>query len=142
MWHCGPSPSELSEDGLFDLNPHHQITYADDSSSKMGSVRDMNFKQSKATFFRIDAECQRYFTFESQAMVGKAVHSGSSGWFGSLMVRNEELHVDDLIETLIFHRLQHHYPMSLGTLSEYLYEIGAWLGLTPFDVVKHEDYLK
>ena len=72
----------------------------------------------------------------------KKSYDGSRGWFNNLRVGEKKVSVLDFVNTIIVHRLQHHFPIATGDLTKELMEVGTWLGIKPLEVISYRNYMQ
>jgi len=59
-----------------------------------------------------------------------------------LKVNGGEISLLDLMNTIIVNRVDHHYPMIYGDLTNELMEFASWLGLNILDIIPYKPYMQ
>ena len=68
-------------------------------------------------------------------------YDGSRGWLSNLRINGEPASIPDLMETMAYHGLPHHYPLALGEWAETLRELAGWSGIDILERVPYRDHL-
>lgn len=142
MWHCGPSPECYADAKGACLCVSRQPA-GEGKISQRGMVIDMVFMPQPVTFMRITGEWDRMFLLNGDVLENqKPSLDGSRGWVGNLRLNRRPIDVMDLVNTILVHGMQHHYPMIAGDIAEELLEAAAWLGIAPLEAIPYENYLQ
>ncbi len=145
MWHCGPASRRFMGDKAFTLgvNYHGLPHTKGEELNSCGVVRDMVFAPQHITVGRLSGECDRMLIAQGDFLGDvKPSFFGSRGWLGNLKLNQEEIRVIDFVNTVLVRNFEHHYPIAPGDLSDELFEIAAWMRLTPIEKVSHKNYLQ
>jgi len=68
-------------------------------------------------------------------------YAGSRGWAGQLRMNGEALSIPDLIATMAYYGLEHHYPLARGEWTDVFHELAAWTGIRVLERIPYRDYL-
>jgi hypothetical protein len=68
-------------------------------------------------------------------------YAGSRGWLGNLTMNGQAVSIGDLIETIAYYGLEHHYPLARGDWTDTFKELGAWTGIQILQKIPYRDYL-
>ena len=114
-----------------------------DTTKTIGLITDMVFKPQPVTIMRITGEWDKMFLLDGKIVDNqKDSPQGSRGWVGDLHFNRKPISVRDLLNTILVHGFQHHFPMMTGDLTEELLEAAAWLGLETLKAIPYENYLQ
>ena len=75
-------------------------------------------------------------------MVNKKGYSGGSGWVNNLEINGEKISIRELINTISVNRVNHHYPVAFGDLTDELNEFANWIGLDILNTVPYKPYVQ
>ena len=140
MWHCGPSPECYADCRGATTTRSYQLNLAGEVNSS-ALIHDLVFKPQPVTFMRIAGEWDSMFLLDGQCLDrSKTSPDGSRGWIGSLRLNRQPIKTIDLVNTIMTHGFQHHYPMMAGDITDVCMEVAAWLNLKPLHTVPYEDY--
>ena len=142
MWHCGVSPASLAK-GPVCWNEHFNIgSYVNGEWHGRGTVAELSFKPGKITVFRMDNAFDNIFIMTGDVMEKKQGFYGSSGWVNNLKINDEEASLLDLVNTLLVNRVDHHYPLAYGDMTNELFEFASWLKLNVLDIKRYKPYMQ
>jgi hypothetical protein len=68
-------------------------------------------------------------------------YAGSRGWLGNFRIGAEPLSISDLVETIAYYGLEHHYPLARGHWIDTFRELAAWTGIKILPKVAYQDFL-
>jgi len=143
MWHCGVAPKSCANKNGVCWNEHFNIgSYENGKWNGNGTVANLTFKPGKITVFRMDNNFDNLFIMTGDVMKDKKTYYGSSGWINNLKVNGGEISLLDLMNTIIVNRVDHHYPMIYGDLTNELIEFAGWLGLNILDIIPYKPYMQ
>ncbi len=135
MWHCGPT-ARCWADG-------RGVEYRFHVAQKTGMVSSMVFAPGDTTIMRIIDEGENIFLTTAKIMRrDKKSYAGSRGWLGSLKMARKEVSALDFVNTVIVHRVPHHFPLAKGNLYDELMEAASWLKIKPVQAVTYEKYIQ
>jgi len=142
MWHCGSAPMELADDnGVTSRNVYRSEFAKGTELEDMGPITSLTYKGGPVTVFRLTGEVDSFYYFTGSMFEGKKSWYGNRGWVKDLKLYKEPIEVKDLINTILVNNIQHHYPMVLGDVSDYLEEMAYWLDLEKVPEKKWQRYL-
>ena len=146
MWHCGPASSRFADAKGYELgvNYHAMPHIPGQELSCIGVTRDMVFQAQHGTIMRLTGEGEKIFVMEGDFLDRSQKKSffGSRGWMGNLKLNGEDIGVQDLVNTILVQRFQHHYPIVSGHYNGEVMELAAWLGLETVKCVPYRDYMQ
>lgn len=135
MWHCGPTAQCWAD--------REGMTYCTRHFDGLGMINDMVFQPQPTTIMRITQEGRKMFLATADILSSsKKSYDGSRGWFGNLKLNNEKVSALDFINTVLVHRMQHHFPIASGDLTNELMEVCSWLGIEPLEAIPYRSYLQ
>jgi L-fucose isomerase-like protein len=142
MWHCGSAPMELSDaKGVICRNVYRSEFAKGTDLEDLGPITSLTYKKSPVTVFRLTSETGSYYYFTGRIFEGKKSWYGNRGWINDIRLYKESIGVKDLINTILANSIQHHYPMVLNDVSDYLEELAYWLDLEKVPEKKWQRYL-
>lgn len=143
LWHCGcTSPSWADEMGQA-LTYHPTLDRTNPPGSpKTGVSSDLVFAPGLVTIIRFSQEIDNLLLMSAEVMRGPTRgYAGTRGWLGNFRINNESLSITDLIETISYYGLVHHYPLARGNWSDIFHELTAWSGINILKKISHQNYL-
>lgn len=142
LWHCGPAPACFADARGVCWDAHFNIgNYCDGKWCGKGVVADLSFRDGPLTIARTSSNFDDLFVLSGQVL-HKEGFSGSSGWMGHLQMGDVPLDAAKFIETLIGNRIDHHFPVAYGDLTNELYEAAAWLNLKVTKPLNYVPYMR
>lgn len=147
LWHCGPASRRFCEKNGFSygLNYSGKDHGGADLAHAVGTgtVRDMVFDPGEITIARITGESDRMFLATGKFIdYEKPSFNGSRGWVGQLQLNRQPISAQELLNTILVQRFQHHFPIVRGDHSKEILEAMAWLRMGKVDAVPYEDYIQ
>ena len=143
LWHCGPTaPSLAGPEGARLV--HHPTLDRDKpaDSPRSGAAVDLRLARGPATVMRFSGAADEAFLLSGDVVDGpSAGYAGSRGWIANMRIAAEPASVGDLLETMAYHGLPHHYPLALGDWTAALLELCAWLGIRTLPRIPYRDHL-
>ncbi len=143
LWHCGcASPSWADEMGQVPTyHPTLNRTNPPGAPST-GVSSDLVFAPGLVTIIRFSQKIDNLLLMSAEVMKGPTRgYAGSRGWLGNFRINNEPLSITDLIETISYYGLAHHYPLVQGNWSDIFHELAAWKEITILEKISHQNYL-
>lgn len=145
MWHCGSAPNTFADKHGVCLSSHYKpgskIVGADDI--KIGTAADMYFKAQPATIARLTWDYKKMLLFTGEFVDSNdKSYDGSRGWMGNLKTNGMPLPINDLINTIMTQRLQHHYAIIPGNIENEVREMMSWLDIQQLEVVPYREYME
>jgi L-fucose isomerase-like protein len=143
MWHCGVAPKSCANKNGVCWDEHFNIgSYENGKWNGKGTIAGLTFKPGKITIFRMDSSFDNLFIMTGDVMKDKKTYYGSSGWINNLKVNGRRISLLDLMNTILVNRIDHHYPMVYGDLTNELIEFANWLGLNILDIIPYKPYMQ
>ncbi|HIC89232.1 MAG TPA: hypothetical protein EYP04_07490 [Anaerolineae bacterium] len=143
LWHCGPAPVGLADQAGQRLTYHPTLDRASPPDApRSGVSSDLVLAPGPATIMRFTPAADQAFLLSADIVEGPTRgYAGSRGWLTNLRMNGETLGIRDLIETIVYHGLPHHYPLARGDWADVLRELVAWTGIGIVEKVTYQDYL-
>jgi L-fucose isomerase-like protein len=142
LWHCGSAPMELSDDNGVTCRNVYRSEFAGGTDWKnLGPITSLTYKEAPVTVFRLTGDIDRFYYFTGRIFKDKKAWYGNRGWINDIKLYKNPIEVKDLINTLLVNNIQHHYPMVLDDVSDYLEELAYWLDLEKVPEKKWQRYL-
>ena len=143
MWHCGPSAPSWADEAGQALTYHPTLDRASPPEApKSGVSSDLVFAPGPVTVVRFSQAADRLLLMSADVVEGPSRgYAGSRGWLGNLTMDGQAVSVEDLIETIAYHGLEHHYPLARGDWTDTFNEMGAWTGIEILEKIPYRDYL-
>jgi len=143
LWHCGPTAASLANEAgqRFTYHPTLDRTSPPDAP-RSGVSSDLILASGPATILRFTAAADQAFLLSANVVEGPTRgYDGSRGWLTNLRINGEKTSIPDLMETIFYYGLPHHYPLVLGDWAEVLRELAAWVGIGILKKVPYQDCL-
>jgi L-fucose isomerase-like protein len=143
MWHCGPSPASWADEAGQALTYHPTLDRASPPDApRSGVSSDLVFAPGPVTVARFSQDAGELMLLSAQVVEGPSRgYPGSRGWLGQLRMNYEPLSIADLIETMAYYGLEHHYPLARGDWTDTFSELAAWTGIHILDRIAYRDSL-
>jgi L-fucose isomerase-like protein len=143
MWHCGPSPASWADEAGQALTYHPTLDRAKPPNApRSGVSSDLVFAPGPVTVARFSQDACELLLMSARVVKGPSRgYAGSRGWLGGLHMNGEPLSIPDLIETMAYYGLEHHYPLARGDWIDTFRELAAWTGINILAKVPYQDYL-
>jgi L-fucose isomerase-like protein len=142
MWHCGSAPMELADNNSVTCRNVYRSEFAKGTDLEdLGPITSLTYKSGPVTVFRLTGEADSFYYFTGSMFEGKKSWYGNRGWVKDLKFYKEPIAVKDLINTILVNSIQHHYPMVLEDVGDYLEELSYWLDLKKVGKNTWERYL-
>jgi len=142
MWHCGSAPMELADDNGVTCRNVYRSEFAKGTDLEdMGPITSLTYKSGPVTVFRLTGDGDYFYYFTGSIFDGKKSWYGNRGWVKDLRLYKDPITAKDLINTILANSIQHHYPMVLEDVGDYLEELAYWLDLEKVPEKKWQKYL-
>lgn len=143
MWHCGPSPASWADEAGQALTYHPTLDRASPPEApRSGVSSDLVFAPGPTTIVRFSQAADKLLLMSADVVEGPSQgYAGSRGWLGNLQMKGEPVSIPDLIETIAYYGLEHHYPLARGDWTDVFSELAAWAGIDILKKVPYRDYL-
>lgn len=141
FWHCGVGMKSYSN-RLF-MKKHFNPGPYDPEKGwlEVAPVSEMVVDPMPATVLRLTENGTKAFVFEGEFLGDvKPSFDGSRGWFSNMKDHTgRKLQVLDLVNTLMCHRLEHHFAVVRGHWAKHLVEMFRWLGVELLETVPYSE---
>lgn len=144
MWHCGPAPASWADEAGQALTYHPTLDRANPPDApRHGVSSDLVFAPGPVTIVRFSQAADRLLLMSANVVEGPTRgYAGSRGWLGDLRMDDKPLSIPDLIETIAYYGLEHHYSLARGDWTATFRELAAWTGISILKPVPYRDYLQ
>ena len=143
LWHCGVAPGCWADRGGVCWDRHFNIgQYQGDEWKGEGVIADMQFRPGRITVATMDNSFNNLFILNGDIIEGKPGYHGSTGWVGNLELNGRPVTHDDLMNTIVVERVNHHYPAVYGDYMNELNEFAAWKGLRTIAVRPYTPFMQ
>jgi L-fucose isomerase-like protein len=145
FWHCGPTAPSWAEGGKVRYRPHCNIgrNLPQQPFEGSGFVNDLVLKSQPVTIMRLTYGGQKMFLALGNSLGDtKKSYDGSRGWVGNLKVGEAKATALDFVNTIMVHKIEHHFPLVSGHLHDELRELGFWLDVGPLEMVPYRGYMQ
>ncbi len=143
MWHCGPSPVSWADEAGQSLTYHPTLDRASPPEApKSGVSSDLVFAPGPVTILRFSQAADKLLLMSADVVEGPSRgYAGSRGWLRDLHMNGQPVSIADLIETIAYYGLEHHYPLARGDWTDTFRELAAWTGINILERIPYRDYL-
>jgi L-fucose isomerase-like protein len=143
LWHCGSAPMEMANsDGVCCRNVYRSEFASGTELEDLGPITDITYPETDATVFRLTGESDMFYYFTGRTFnAEKDSWYGNRGWLGKIKLYREPVKVIDLMNTIFINSIQHHYPIVLQNVSDYIEEFAYWLDLKKIKKVGYERFM-
>jgi len=143
LWHCGSAPMEMANSNGVCCRNVYRCEFARGTELEdLGPITDITYPESDVTVFRLTGESDVFYYFTGRTFDGKKESwYGNRGWLGELKLYRDPVKVIDLMNTIFLNSIQHHYPMVLQNISDYIEEFAYWLDLKKIKKIKYERFM-
>ena len=143
IWHCGSAPFEMANSRGVICTNHYRAKFADEPKfDSLGPVTDIIYPRSDITVFRLVGESDYFYYFTGKIFnEGKKSWDGSRGWVNELKLYGEPIRAIDLTNTILTNSIQHHFPIVLKDVGNYIEELAYWLDLKKIKRMEYQDNL-
>jgi L-fucose isomerase-like protein len=143
LWHCGVAPGCWAAEGSLCWDRHFNIGRYEGAEWKgEGLVARMGFKAGPVTVAALRNDFEELFVLAGEVIEGKEGYAGSGGWVGGLRLNGCGVGVEELMNSILVGRVNHHYAGGFGDLTDELNEFAAWTGMKVLDPIPYKPYLQ
>ena len=142
MWHGGGGPLYLANsDGVKWVN-HPMIGRGTSEGPIYGTISDLVFKDGPVTVFRVSQNANSIFQMTSEVK-GRNPNgfTGCRGWLENFQMEDESITLKDLVSTVMYHGIEHHFILIPGNLRDELNELSAWSGMNKLEQKHMKNYV-
>lgn len=141
-WHGGGGPLHLADGNGVRWIDHPMLGRSGAGAARLGAIADFRFAPGEVTLARIGRHGETVFACEARvAADGPAGFSGARGWLDDFRVGETKLGLDDLIDTVMHHGIEHHFVLMPGRHGVALAELATWAGCAWLPPVRHMSQL-
>jgi len=130
MWHGGGGPLYMADNNGTRWINHPMIGRGTEQGPIYGAIADLVFADGPVTVFRVARDASALFQMRS-TIVGREPNgfTGCRGWFEQFTINDESVSLNDVVNTVMTHGLEHHFIVVPGDVSSVLAEFGSWTGM-------------
>ena len=131
VWHGGGGPLfHADSQGVRWVN-HPMIGRGTEQGPIYGAISDMVFKDGPVSLFRVARDASALFQINC-TVAGRDPNGfdGVRGWLEQFSMQGQALSLEDVVNTVMAHGLEHHFILIPSDLSDVLTEFGSWSGMT------------
>lgn len=142
MWHGGGGPLYLADGAGASWINHPMIGRGTEAGACYGTISDLVFQDGPVTAVRIADNATSLFRMEAM-VAGRTPtgYSGCRGWLRDFVIGGEAATLEDVIETVMGHGVEHHFVLIPGHHRAVLDEFSAWCGLHSLERLAERDHL-
>lgn len=131
VWHGGGGPLFHADgNGVRWIN-HPMIGRGTEQGPIYGAISDMIFRDGPVNLFRVARDGSALFQLNcSVSGRDPSGFDGVRGWLDDFSMHGEPLALEDVVNTVMAHGLEHHFILVPGDLSAVLAEFGSWSVMT------------
>jgi len=127
VWHGGGGPLFHADgQGARWIN-HPMIGRGTEQGPIYGAISDMVFKDGPVSLFRVARDAGALFQMNC-TVSGRDPNGfdGVRGWLEQFSMQGQTLSLEDVVNTVMAHGLEHHFILVPGDISAVLAEFGSW----------------
>jgi len=143
MWHGGGGPLYLAnDDGARWIN-HPMIGRGTEAGPIYGAIADLVFNDGGVSVFRIARDASALFQMNCEVK-GRdpSGFTGCRGWLEQFTMDDQSMSLEDVVQTVMAHGLEHHFVLVPGDISAELAEFGAWTQMDTLQKCSMKPYLQ
>jgi len=142
MWHGGGGPLYHSDDDGARWINHPMIGRGTEQGPIYGAIADFVFRDGPVSVFRIARDGSALFQMNS-VIAGRdpGGFTGVRGWLEAFSMQGNSMSLEDTVNTVMAHGLEHHFILVPGDISSVLSELGAWCAMQTLDRRVAKPYL-
>ena len=142
VWHGGGGPLYHADSKGARWINHPMIGRGTEQGPIYGAIADLVFKDGPVSVFRVARDAGALFQMNS-TVSGRdpSGFDGVRGWLDQLSMQGESLTLEDVVNTVMAHGLEHHFILVPGDISAVLAEFGSWSGMKTLSACAVKDGL-
>jgi len=142
VWHGGGGPLYHSDaNGARWIN-HPMIGRRTEQGPIYGAIADLVFPDGPVSVFRVARDGSALFQMNcSVAGRDPSGFTGVRGWLEDYSMQGKSISLEDVVNTVMAHGLEHHFILVPGDLSAVLAEFGSWSGMKTLGNRPNKAYL-
>lgn len=130
MWHGGGGPLYLADDAGASWINHPMIGRGTEEGPIYGAISDLYFKEGPVDVFRIARDASALFHMQSSVTKREpSGFTGCRGWLKDFSIDSETMSLEDIVNTVMGHGLEHHFILVPTDVSAPLIEMASWAGM-------------
>ncbi|MEO9821353.1 MAG: hypothetical protein ABJ370_09545 [Paracoccaceae bacterium] len=142
MWHGGGGPLYLADDQGAKWINHPMIGRGTEEGPIYGAISDLVFRDGPCSIFRVARNASACFTMTAR-IAGRdpSGFTGCRGWLDTFEIDGTDATLEDVVNTVMAHGLEHHFVLVPGNVSGVLQEFASWTGMDVLGPVPMKDHL-
>jgi len=142
VWHGGGGPLYLADGKGSRWINHPMIGRGTKQGPIYGAIADLVFKDGPVCLFRVARDASALFKLNC-TVAGRDPDgfTGVRGWLENFQMEDKSLSLEDVVNTVMMHGLEHHFILVPGDISAVLGEFGSWTGMTTLGARPARNYL-
>ena len=142
VWHGGGGPLFLADGKGARWINHPMIGRGTEQGPIYGAIADLVFQDGPVTVFRVARDASALFQLNC-TVAGRDPDgfTGVRGWLEQFTMQGKTLSLEDLVNTVMAHGLEHHFILVAGDSSAVLAEFGSWTGMGTLGARADRGYL-
>lgn len=142
MWHGGGGPLYLADDAGARWINHPMIGRGTEEGPIYGAISDLYFKEGAVDVFRIARDAGALFHMQS-AVKRRDPNgfTGCRGWLENFSMDGKSMSLEDIVNTVMCHGLEHHFILVPKDISAPLFEMASWSGMDILEGRPAKNYL-
>jgi L-fucose isomerase-like protein len=139
LWHCGPTSPSLAGAGGVKMESLWLFDHPE--KGKMGLHNDLVLRAGEVTVMGFTPNLDGLLVMNGEIDPEKPSYKGSRGWLKDIRINAKPVGVGEMVETIVRHGYQHHYPLVYGNLQAAANEMAAYLDIPVIKAEPYRDYL-
>jgi L-fucose isomerase-like protein len=142
MWHGGGGPLFHADSNGARWMNHPMIGRGTEQGPIYGAIADLVFPDGPVSVFRVARDASALFQMNC-SVAGRNPNgfTGVRGWLEAFSMQDESLSLEDVVNTVMAHGLEHHFILVPGNVSSVLAEFGSWCGMKTLGARPVKSYL-
>jgi len=130
MWHGGGGPLYLADDQGARWINHPMIGRGTAEGPVYGAISDLVFADGPVSVFRVARDAGALFQMNC-TIAGRdpSGFTGCRGWLEQFTMNGTPRSLEDIVNTVMMHGLEHHFILVPGDISDVLAEFGSWTAM-------------
>ena len=130
VWHGGGGPLYHSDSNGARWINHPMIGRGTEQGPIYGAIADLIFPDGPVSLFRVARDGSALFQMNC-SVAGRDPNgfTGVRGWLENYSIQEKSISLEDVVNTVMAHGLEHHFILVPGDISDVLGEFGSWSGL-------------
>ena len=130
MWHGGGGPLYLADDDGARWINHPMIGRGTEEGPIYGAISDLYFKEGPVDVFRVARDAGALFHMQSTVKRRDPNgFTGCRGWLENFSIDGKAMTLEDIVNTVMCHGLEHHFILVSADVSAPLIEMASWSGM-------------